>query len=55
MGWDLCNISILYLNRSLSGYADYKEKMVVRPSYLYNGNSYTGKTASLYQDGTLVI
>ena len=25
-----------------------KDKMVVRPSYLYNENSLTGKTASLY-------
>ena len=24
----------------------YKDKTVVRPSYLYNGNAYTGKTAS---------
>ena len=29
-----------------------KEKTAVRPSYLYNGNSYTDKTASFYWDGT---
>ena len=29
----------------------YKVKTVVRPFYLYNGNSYAGKTASLYWDG----
>ena len=29
-------------------YYHYKDKTVVRPSYLYNGNSYTGKTTSLY-------
>ena len=32
----------------------YKYKTVVRPSYLYNGNSYTGKTTSLYWDEPLV-
>ena len=34
----------------LSRYRDshYKDKTVSRPSYLYNGNSYTGKTTSLY-------
>ena len=26
----------------------------MRPPYLYNGNPYTGKTASLYWDGPLV-
>ena len=26
----------------------YKDKTVVRPSYLYNRNAYTGKVASLY-------
>ena len=33
----------------LSGYVDfcYKNKTVVRPSFLYNGNAYTGKTVSL--------
>ena len=38
---------------SLSRYVDfhYKEKMVVRLSYLYNGNSHTGKTTSLYWNG----
>ena len=26
----------------------------MRPSYLYNGNPYIGKTTSLYRDGTLI-
>ena len=41
----------LYKDR-LSRYGDfhYKDKAVVRPSYIYNGNPYTGKTASLYWD-----
>ena len=30
----------------------YKDKMVVRPSYLYTRNPYTDKTASLYRDST---
>ena len=30
----------------------YKDKTVVRPSCLYNGNSCTGKTTSLYWDGS---
>ena len=40
----------------LSMYGDfhYKDKMVMRLSYLYNGNTYTGKT-SLYWDGPLII
>ena len=40
----------------ISGYADfhYKDKAIVRPSYLYNWNSYTGKTTSLYRDEPLV-
>ena len=38
----------------LSRYGDfhYKDKTVVRLSYLYNGNSYTGKTAFVYWDCT---
>ena len=28
----------------------YKDKPVVRPSHFYNGNSYTGKTKSLYRN-----
>ena len=28
--------------------SNYKYKTVIRPCYLYNGNSYTGKMASLY-------
>ena len=34
------------------GYFHYKDKTVVRPSYLYKGNSYTGKTGSLYRRPT---
>ena len=35
---------------SVSRYGDshYKDKTVTRPSYLYNGNPYTGNTTSLY-------
>ena len=37
------------------GELHYKEKTVIRPSYLYNRNSYsTGKTTSLYWDGPMV-
>ena len=41
----------------LSRYRDfhYKDKLVVRLSYLHNGNPYTGKMASLYLDGPLII
>ena len=28
----------------------YKDKIVVAPSYFYNGNSYTGQKTSLYLD-----
>ena len=34
------------------GIFHYKDKTVVRPSYLYNGNAYTGKTIFSW-DGTL--
>ena len=39
----------------LSMYEDfhYKDEIDVRPSYLYDGNPYTGKTASLYWDSPL--
>ena len=39
--------------KSLSRYRDfnYVDKMVVRPSSLYNVNPYTGKTTSLYWEG----
>ena len=39
------------------GYFHYKDKtvVVVRPSYLYDWNSYTGKTASLYWDKCRVL
>ena len=33
----------------------YKDQMVVRPSYLYNGYSYTGKTTSLYWGRALTV
>ena len=32
-----------------------KDKIVVRPSYFYNGNPYTSKMASLYSGGHLNI
>ena len=32
------------------GNFNYKDKTVVRPCHRYNGNSYTGKTTSLYWD-----
>ena len=34
---------------SMYGTSNYKDKTVVRQSYLYNGNSYTGQTTSLYK------
>ena len=43
--------ALLFRNRD----SHYKDKTVVRLSYLYNGNSYTGKIASLYWDGHLDI
>ena len=36
------------------GYFHYKDKAVMRLSYLYNGNSYTIKTTCLYWDSPLV-
>ena len=33
----------------------YKDSMVVRPSYLYNRNSYAGKMASNHHDGSKAI
>ena len=42
----------LFLRLSLPlQYSHYKDMKVVKPSYLYNGNSYTGKTVSLYRIG----
>ena len=41
-----------YLSRY--GGSHFEEKTVVRPSFLYDENSYTGKTASLYIDGLLL-
>ena len=52
-----------HIARDLSQYEDhiakyrdshYKDVMVVRPSYLYNGNPCTGKMTSLYWDGPLI-
>ena len=42
----------LWFKDSLSGFWDfhYKDTTVVRPSYLYHGNSFIGKTVSLYWD-----
>ena len=44
-----------YKNR-LSIYRDshYKDKTLVRPAYLYDGNSCTGKTPSVYWDGPFI-
>ena len=36
-------------------YFHYKDKTFVRPSYLYNGNSYTGKMISLYWVRPLLV
>ena len=38
-------------------YADfhYKDKTLVTPSYFHNVKSYTDKTTSLYQDGTVNV
>ena len=38
------NIKMAYQYRK----SHFSDKMIVRPFYLHNGNSYTGKTASLY-------
>ena len=44
--------SFQYKNRLFGyGYFQYKNNTVVRPSYLYNGNAYAGRKASLYWDG----
>ena len=50
--WSVCGACAPYKD-GLSRYEDfhYKDETVVRPSYLYNGNSYTGKTTPLYWDG----
>ena len=37
------------------GIFHYNDKTVVRPSYLYNGNSYTGETITLFWDKRLVV
>ena len=46
----------LNIKKSSYQYKDsrYKDKTVVRPSYLYNGNSYAVKTILLYWDGPLI-
>ena len=56
--WTICwanNIDACHLRRHLFRYADfhYKDNTVVRSSFLNNGNSYAGKTTSLYWDGTM--
>ena len=38
--------------QSRYGNSHCKDKAVVRPFHLYNGNPYTGKTASLFWDGS---
>ena len=54
----------IVVSRALSEYKDglseygdfhYKDETVVRLSYLYNGNSYTGKAEILYWDGPLNV
>ena len=46
------------LNIRMSSYqyrdSHYKDKTVSRPSYLYNGNTISGKTTSFYWKGVLV-
>ena len=41
----------------LSPYEDYHDqhKTAMRQSYLYHGDPYTGKTASLYWDSPLIL
>ena len=50
-----CPESTFNIKMSSYKYRDshYKDKMVVKPSHLYNGNSYTGKMTSLYWIKTL--
>ena len=47
----------LDIKERLSRYRDshYIDKMVTRPSYLYDVNLYTGKVASLYWDSPLIF
>ena len=45
--WD-CLIFIMRIPVLVYRNSHHKHRMVMRPSYLYNGNPYTGKTASLY-------
>ena len=40
---------------SVYGDSHVKDKTVARPSYFYHGDPYTGKAASSYWDGTLVL
>ena len=50
------NMGLSQYRDRLSSHGDfyYKDETVVRPSYLYSGNSFTGKTVSLYWGGALV-
>ena len=51
------NLGPVSIEKCLTRYSDshYKDQTVIRPSYLYNGNLYAGKTASLYQDNRLTV
>ena len=54
---DICTLTpFQYIDR-LSRFANYhcKDNTAARPSYLYNGNPYTGKTASFYWDDHLFV
>ena len=47
-----CTRALFQYKDGLSRYGDfhYKDKTVMRPYYLYNGNTYIGKMVSLYWD-----
>ena len=51
----ICVARPQWVKDCLSRYGNfhYKDKMVVKPSYLYNGNSYTGGLTHLYWDRPL--
>ena len=50
-----CYETLSLCKDSLPRYGDfhYKNKTILKPSYIYNGNSFTGKTTFLYWDGPL--
>ena len=58
--WLWCVVSDRALSQYkgyLSWYRDsiYKDEMAWRPSHLYNGNLYTGKTSSLYWESPQIV